>query len=329
MVDHFAQRAGDAGLLFTDATTISKQGMGWLGSPAIYTDAHTDGWRKVTEAVHAKEGRIFSQLWHLGRLTSTGFHNLQPIAPSAITAEGKHFNHLGKMVPYETPREMTADDIKRTVEEYAHAARHAKAAGFDGIEIHGANGYLLDQFLQSTSNHRTDAYGGSFENRFRIVGEVLEACKAHFPSNRISIRLAPNGVYGSMGSEDNLDSFAYYLKELNRFDLGFVHLVDGLGFGFHKKCEPFTLKEARKHYHGALIGNCGYTKDAAEAAIQVGDADMIAFGRPYIANPDLAERFAKNLPLAEAKMSVYYSFPGFPDGNGNVGYNDFKRHDAV
>jgi 2,4-dienoyl-CoA reductase-like NADH-dependent reductase (Old Yellow Enzyme family) len=329
VAEYYAQRAGDAGLIISEGALISEHAVGWAGAPCIYRPQDVEGWRKVTEAVHAKGGVIFAQLWHMGRTASSYFHNLHPIAPSAIAADGQITTYEGTKVAYEVPKEMTLDDIKRTVEEYANAARHAKAAGFDGIEIHGANGYLLDEFLQSVSNHRTDAYGGSFENRFRIVGEVLEAVKAHFPSTRVGIKLGPNGVFGSMGSEDNFEAFTYYLAELNKFDLAYVHLADGLAFGYHGKCPQLTLNEARKHYHGVLIGNCGYTKDTAEAAIQAGDADMIAFGRPYIANPDLAERFAKDVPLAEADYTTYYGFPGFPDGDATVGFTDFKRHDEA
>jgi 2,4-dienoyl-CoA reductase-like NADH-dependent reductase (Old Yellow Enzyme family) len=329
VAEYYAQRAGDAGLIITEGALISDSAVGWAGAPCIYRPEDVEGWRKVTEAVHAKGGVIFVQLWHMGRTASSYFRNLQPIAPSAIAAEGQITTYEGTKVPYEVPKEMTADDIKRTVGEYAHAASLAKEAGFDGIELHAANGYLLDEFLQSISNHRTDAYGGSFENRFRIVAEALEACKAHFPSNRIGIKLGPNGVFGSMGSEDNLDAFTYYLQELDKHGLAYVHIADGLAFGYHGKCPALTLNEARKHYHGALIGNCGYTKDAAEAAIQAGDADMIAFGRPFIANPDLAERFAKDAPLAEADYTTYYGYPDFPEGDATVGYTDFKRHDEA
>jgi N-ethylmaleimide reductase len=226
-------------------------------------------------------------------------------------------------IPYEVPRALGTEEVAGVVEEFRLAAENAKAAGFDGIEIHGANGYLIDIFLQSSSNTRTDRYGGSVENRFRIVDEILTAVSTVFPSNRIGIRFSPNGAFGSMGAADNFDSFSYYLAQLNRFNLAYVHVVDGLGFGFHNLCKPFKLADARKVYDGCIIGNCGYEKLTAEGAINTGAADLIAFGRPYIANPDLPARYLNNWPLAQSSHEIYWFYPNFPDGDPSFGYSDY------
>lgn len=325
-VEYYTQRAS-AGLLISEGTILSKNGMGWAGAAAIYAPEHVEGWKKVTASVHAANGAIFCQLWHLGRVTSTVFHGLHPVAPSAIAAHGQVTDYDGSKVPYVVPRALETAEIPTVVEEFRHAAANAKEAGFDGVEIHGANGYLLDEFLQSVSNVRTDQYGGSFENRFRIVAEIIEAIKTVYPSTRIGIRLSPNGAFNSMGSADNVEAYTFYLSELNKYNLAYVHVMDGLGFGFHKLCAPFTLADARKVYSGIIIGNVGYDKDSAEAAISSGNADMIAFGRPYISNPDLVERFANDWPLAApAGHEAYWWYDNFPDGDASKGYTDFPAY---
>jgi N-ethylmaleimide reductase len=302
---------------------MSRQAMGWAGAAAIYSPEHVEGWKSVTKAVHDANGAIFCQLWHMGRAASTVFHGLQPLAPSAIAAEGQVTDYDGSKHKYETPRAVELSEIPAILEEYRVASRNAKEAGFDGIEIHGANGYFVDTFLQSSTNTRTDAYGGSFENRFRLLGEIIDVCKENFPSGRIGVRLSPNGAFNSMGSEDNFDAFQAYLSMLNERDLAYVHVIDGLGFGFHNKCKQLKLSDARKVYDGVIIGNCGYTRDTAEGAIGTGAVDMIAFGRPYIANPDLPQRFENNWPLAEGDHTTYWSYPNFPDGDASVGYTDY------
>jgi N-ethylmaleimide reductase len=226
-------------------------------------------------------------------------------------------------VPYEVPIELDQAGIKQVIAEFKVAAENAKRAGVDCVELHGANGYLLDQFFQSSSNKRTDAYGGSFENRFRLARQVIETVGTVMDSNRIGIRLSPNGNYGAMGAEDNHEMFSYVLAELNKMNLGHVHLVDGLGFGFHKKCKAFTLPEARDLYKGSLIGNCGYTPATAEAAIQAGSCYAIAFGRPLIANPDFVERVQNGHPLANCGPSKYYRQPG---DDQSKGLSDFPRY---
>ncbi len=323
MADYYAQRA-DAGLVITEATTISKQANGWVGSPGIYTDEQGEAWKQVVDAVHAKGGAIFLQLWHCGRASHSDFHEGElPVAPSAVPIAGDGIHTpLGKK-EYETPRALSSDELPGIVVDYVAAATRAKKAGFDGIEVHSANGYLLDQFLQSRTNHRNDAYGGDVQNRFRLLREVLEAVTQVFPANRVGVRLSPNGVFNDMGSPDYRETFAYAAQELDRFGLAYLHVLDGLAFGFHELGEPVTLKELQQHFRGTLIGNCGYTRESAEAAVANGNGDLIAIGRPYISNPDLVERFRKGWPLADdADVSTWYS--GEPTA---VGYTDFPRYE--
>lgn len=318
MAEYYAQRAS-AGLIITEATTISEQANGWVQSPGVYTDAMTEGWRQVVDAVHDKGGRIFLQLWHCGRASHSSFHNGEPaVAPSAIKINEEYIHTPKGKEPHETPRALKTEEIPAIVEEYRRAAARGQAAGFDGVEIHSANGYLLDTFLQSTTNHRTDPYGGSIENRYRILDEVVRAVTEVWPANRVGVRLSPNGIYNDMGSPDFREQFTYVAEQLDRFGLAYLHVLDGLAFGFHELGAPMTLAEIRKVFSGPLIGNCGYARETAEQAVAQKHADLIAFGRPFISNPDLVERFANNWPLnPEADMSVWYS------PTGAKGYTDF------
>jgi N-ethylmaleimide reductase len=263
----------------------------------------------------------------MGRTASSCFHGLQPVSASSIAAQGQVTDFDGTKIAYEVPRALAKEDLPAVVEEYRVAAANARVAGMDGVEVHSANGYLLDQFLQTCSNTRTDEYGGSLENRFRLLREVLTAVKGEFPAGRVGVRLSPNGLYDSMGGADNLESFSYFLKELAKMELAYVHIMDGLGFGFHEKCAVFTLEHARTLYPGIIIGNCGYTRETAESAVGSGSADMIAFGRPYMGNPDLAERLINNLPFNEPALdhTMYWTYPGFPSQDPEllkVGYTD-------
>lgn len=321
MAEYYAQRA-DAGLLITEGTTISEQANGWVESPGIYTDEMADGWKQVTSAVHAKGGKIFCQLWHTGRASHSNFHGGEPaVAPSAIKSADETIHTPAGKVPTETPRALETAEIAGVVADYARATTRAKAAGFDGVEIHAANGYLIDEFLQSKTNHRTDTYGGSVENRYRFLKEIVEASVGAWTAERIGVHLAPNGAFNDMGSPDYREQFTYVASELDRFGLAYLHLVDGLAFGFHGLGEPMVLAEFRKVFHGPLMGNCGYTAETAEAAISSGAADLISFGRPYIGNPDLVERFRNGWPLAElAPMADWYA------PTGAKGYTDFPRH---
>ncbi|WP_278465511.1 alkene reductase [Gimesia maris] len=318
MAEYYAQRAA-AGLIISEATTISPQANGWNESPGIYTDEMETAWKQIPAAVHEQGGKIFLQLWHCGRASHPSFHNGEKhVAPSAIAIDAEYIHTPKGKEPHEVPRALETKELPAVVADYRQAAERAKRAGFDGIEVHSANGYLLDTFLQSKTNHRDDAYGGSVENRYRLLGEVVSAVTEVWPANRVGVRLSPNGNFNDMGSPDYREQFTYVASQLDQFGLAYLHVMDGLGFGFHELGEPMTLAEFRKVFHNPLIGNCGYTQESAEAAIAAGDADMIAFGRPFISNPDLVHRFAEGLELApEADMQDWYS------PNGAKGYTDF------
>ena len=320
MAEYYYQRSS-AGLLITEATVVSAQGNGWIDSPGIYTAEMVESWRKVTDKLKPTGTPIFLQLWHCGRASHSDFHNGElPVSASAIRLNGDSIHTpLGKK-EYETPRALTLEEIESTVNDYRQAAMNARDAGFSGVEIHGANGYLINQFLDSKTNHRTDRYGGSIENRFRFFREVMEAVLEIWPSEQVATRLSPNGVFNDMGGDDFRETFLYTAKELDKFNLGYLHIMDGLAFGFHEKGKPVTLAEFREVYRGVIMGNCGYTKEAAEERIGKGEADLIAFGRPFISNPDLPERFKNNWPLNPSEdMSMWYT-PGAP------GYTDYEPY---
>lgn len=320
MAEYYFQRAG-AGLLITEATVVSRQGIGWVDSPGIYTDEMTAGWRKVTDKVRSTGAPIFLQLWHCGRASHSDFHNgALPVSASAVKLNGDSIRTPPGKKPYETPRPLSEEEIKATVNDYRAATRQAKEAGFTGVEVHGANGYLVNQFLDSRTNLREDRYGGSVANRCRFFREVLEAVLDVWPPERVGARISPNGMFNDMGNEDFRETYLYTAEELNKFGLGYLHILDGLAFGFHGKGEPMTLQEFRPLFHGTIIGNCGYTKELAEERIAAGDADLIAFGRPFITNPDLPERFRNDWPLNPAEdMSLWYT-PG-PEG-----YTDYAPY---
>ena len=319
--DHYVQRAS-AGLIITEATSISEEGNGWVNSPGIYTEAMVEGWRSVVSRVHNAGGKMILQLWHTGRASHSDFHNGElPLSASAIKIEGDEIHTPKGKKEYEVPRAMTVADIKRTVADYKKAAINAKAAGFDGIEVHAANGYLINQFLDSRSNQRNDNYGGSLENRYRFLSEVMDAVLSVWPSEQVGVRLSPNGVFNDMGADDYRETFTFVALQLNTLKIGYLHIMDGLAFGFHERGEPMTLAEFRALFEGILIGNCGYTKEDAEKRISAGDGDMIAFGRPWITNPDLPLRLANNYPLTE------FDDPSNWYGNSVEGYNDFTTYD--
>lgn len=327
-VAYYVQRAG-AGMLISEATVISKQGMGWSGAPAIYDATHVEGWKRVTEAVHKEGGIMCCQLWHMGRVTHSDFHGLTPVSASAIAAEGRAHLYDRVQKPYQVPRALETHELEGVVEEYRHAAACAKEAGFDAIEVHSANGYLLDQFLSSASNKREDAYGGSAEARFRLLREVLAAVGTVFPMSRVGVRLSPNGSFNGMGAADNFDSFSFFIGELDKLGLMYLHIMDGLGFGYHGKAPVFRAAHARALFKGIIVGNCGYSKESAEGAINTGALDAVAFGRPFISNPDLVERFRRGWPLAPpAPYSVYYDVPGDMDDVATqaLGYSDFPAY---
>lgn len=321
MAEYYAQRSG-VGMILTEATTISPQANGWVNSPGIYTKEMVDGWKDVVRRVHAEGSRIFLQLWHMGRASHSSFHHGSlAVAPSAIAIQAEYIHTpIGKQ-PHEVPRALETQEIPGIVEEYRRAAENAKAAGFDGVEIHGANGYLIDQFLQAKTNQRTDEYGGSIANRCRFMQEVVTAVCSVFPAERVGVRISPNGMFNDMGSPDYRETFLYLAQKLDAFGLAYLHVMDGLAFGFHGLGTPMTLSEFRPLFRGKLMGNCGYSAEQAERVIEAGDADLISFGRPFISNPDLVDRWKNGWPLAaDAPVETWYT-PG-----NDKGYIDFPKY---
>ncbi len=314
--DYYAQRAS-AGLIITEASQVSPQGIGYMDTPGIHSAEQVAGWKRVTDAVHAQGGRIFIQLWHVGRVSHPSFQpgHASPVAPSAISPGGQVYTPQG-MQDYVTPRALELKELPGIVHDYAHAARNALAAGFDGVEIHGANGYLLDQFLRDGSNQRTDLYGGSIENRARLMIEATEAvCEACDP-NRVGIRLSPLQPVHGMRDSNPEATFSYVVEKLNRFGLAYLHIAE-MGRDKPGAAGPaFDLMKLRKIWKGVYMANCGYTRDSGNTAVGSGYADMVAYGVPFIANPDLVARFAKNAPLASAHQSSFY-------GGGAKGYTDY------
>jgi N-ethylmaleimide reductase len=260
-------------------------------------------------------------MWHCGRASHSDFHNGElPVSASAVKLNGDQIHTPFGKKDYEVPRPLTVDDIASTVNDYRTAATNAREAGFSGIEVHSANGYLLNQFLDSKTNLRDDEYGGSIENKYRFLSEVLAAVLEVWPSERVGVRLSPNGVFNDMGSEDFRETYLYVIKQLKKLNLAYVHIMDGLAFGFHEKGEAMTLAEFREHYDGTIIGNCGYTKEDAQQRIAEGNADIAAIGRPYITNPDLVERWQNDWPIAPSEdMSLWYT-------EGAEGYTDYPPY---
>lgn len=319
MAEYYRQRAS-AGLIVTEGTFVSNQAIGWLNAPGIYSDEQAEGWKGVVDALHEVGTPIFLQLWHCGRASHRSFHERgdPPVAPSAIRLSADARTPEGKR-PFDPPRALKTDEIPAIVEDYVRAAERARSAGFDGVEIHAANGYLIDEFLQSKTNHRTDRYGGSLENRYRFLDEIVRSVVGVFP-HRTGVHLSPNGDFNDMGSPDFRETFLYAGAQLDRYPLAYLHVVDGLGFGFHGLGEPVTLAEFRKVFSGPLVGNGGYTRRKAESEIKEGHADMVSFGRPFISNPDLVERFLNDWPLnPSADPGIWYS-------SGPEGYIDFPRY---
>lgn len=315
MAEYYRQRA-DAGLIVTEATPVSARAIGWVGAPGMYVDQHVAGWRKVTDAVHAAGGRILLQLWHMGRVSHPDFLGGElPIAPSAVAAKGDTHTPKGKR-DYVTPRAMTVEEIAQTVRDYARAAGSAKAAGFDGVEIHGANGYLIDQFLRDGSNRRTDAYGGSAENRTRFLLEVAAAVAAAWSADRVGVRLSPTGIYNDMSDSNPLGTFSLAARKLNALKLAYLHVAEPLPGSMMHVPVPPVAPGLRKEFTGAMILNGGYTAESATAAIRDRAADAIAFGVPFLANPDLVRRFRERAPLNRPDFATLYS-------PGAKGYTDY------
>ncbi len=313
---YYAQRAS-GGLIITEATQVNKMGKGYLDTPGIHTADQAAEWKGITDAVHAEDGKIVLQLWHVGRISHTSLlpEGRQPLAPSAIRAKAQTFAAEG-MVDVSEPVEMTVDQIAETVQDYKRAALHAKEAGFDGVEIHAANGYLINQFLDDSTNLRDDAYGGSIENRMRFLKEVTEAVLEVFPAGKIGVRLSPTGSFNDMGDSDPKAHFGAVVEMLNGFGLAYLHMVERFpGIGSSEE-EQDTLKSIRAKWGGFYIANGDYSRDEAIESVESGYAGAIAFGRDYIANPDLYERLKQDAELNDPIQETFY-------GGDETGYTDY------
>ncbi len=319
MRDYYANRAS-AGLIITEATGISRQGLGWYGAPGIWTQAQQDAWTQFVAAVHANGGKIALQLWHMGRASHPDFNDgALPVAASALGLSGHTYTQNGKQ-DYVTPRALEADEIPGIIADYARAAVAARAVGFDAVEIHAANGYLIDNFLRDSSNKRDDAYGGSIENRARLLGEVTAAVVDAIGADRTGVRLSPLNPFNDMSDSDPRATFTYATTLLNTFGLAFLHILESLPGGLmHVPDESVKGGPVHPHlrplFNGPFILNGGYDKTSSQAALDSGAADAIAIGVPFIANPDLLARYAGNLPLAESSMQTWYM-------GGDNGYVD-------
>lgn len=313
--EYYVQRAS-ASLLITEATQVSQQGVGYIGTPGIYSEEQIAGWSAVTKAVHDAGGRIFAQLWHVGRISHTSLQpgGQAPVAPSAIAAKGSTYTPEG-LQPFSTPRALDTSEIAGVVQQFVEGAKNAKRAGFDGIQLHGANGYLIDQFLRDGSNQRTDAYGGSVQNRARFLLEVTEAVLGVWGGDRVSVRLSPTAAFNDMADSNPLATFSYAARELSALQVGWLHVVEPLSKPAVPASERIT-PALRKVFAQALIANGGYTLETANRAIATGEADLVSFGALFLANPDLPKRFAKNAALNTPDPSTYY-------GGDAKGYTDY------
>ena len=308
MARHYAQRAG-FGLILSEATAVTPQGVGYADTPGLWSEAQVEGWRGVTEAVHAAGGRIVAQLWHVGRISDPVFlEGGLPVAPSAVAPAGE-VSLVRPKRPYVTPRALALDELPGIVAAYRQGAENARRAGFDGVEIHAANGYLIDQFLQDRSNQRTDAYGGPIENRMRLLLEIVDAAIEVWGAGRVGVHLAPRGDAHDMGDSDPQALFTQVARELGRRGVAFLCLREHLGAGR-------LLPVIREAFGGAVIANEGLDPDSAEALLGRGEAEAVAFGRLAIANPDLVERIRQGAALNRPDPSTFY-------GGGEAGYTDY------
>ena len=311
--EYYAQRAS-AALIISEATQISPQGKGYAMTPGIHSDEQIAGWKKITDEVHEKGGHMFLQLWHVGRVSHSSLQldGGLPVAPSAIAPEGQAFTYEG-MLDFETPRALETEELPGIVEQYRQAAKNAKQAGFDGVEIHAANGYLLEQFLKNGTNKRTDEYGGTIENRVRLVIEVVQAVCEVWDSGHVGIRLSPTGTFNTMSDSDPQALYQYLVEQLNVFNLAYIHVVERFA-----DSDPgdFDFQALRQTFNGAYIGNGGYTAELAEQSLAANNSDFIAFGVPFIANPDLPKRFEQGAELNEVDPDTFY-------GGDAKGYTDY------
>jgi N-ethylmaleimide reductase len=320
---YYGQRASRGGLIVTEATDVSAQARGYPGAPGVYSDEQAAGWRLVTEAVHAKGGLIVLQIWHTGRVSHSSMQpgGDVPVAPSAIALPGDHMDAAGKPVPSETPRALRLEDIPGIVEQFRQAAANAKAAGFDGVEVHGANGYLLDQFLQDGTNRREDRYGGSFENRALLLLEVVEAAAGVLGAGRVGVRLSPWGSFNGMADSDTGALFDHVTAALGTRGLAYLHLVEPRAdqesdVNALDPDAPSASTRFRPRFGGSVIAAGGFTPESAAEAVARGEADAVAFGRLFIANPDLPERVRVGAPLNRYDRATFY-------GGDARGYTDY------
>ncbi len=320
--EYYAQRA-DAGLIIAEATGISQEGLGWPAAPGVWSDAQVEAWKPVTDAVHEAGGRIVLQLWHMGRLVHPDFlGGAKPVSSSVTTAPGDAHTANGKQ-PYQEARALRLDEIPRVIGDYVHAARNAVAAGFDGVQLHGANGYLIDQFLRDNSNFRDDVYGGSIENRIRLLTEVTQALADTVGAGRTSVRLSPNGETQGADDSNPVALFTAAAAALQKIGIGFLELREIKAFGLFGTTDvPRVSPDIRKVFTNPLVLNQEYTLASAQADMASGLADAISFGRPYISNPDLVARLHADAELAPDNYKTWYS-------NGAEGYTDYPALQGV
>lgn len=313
MVTYYRQRAS-AGLIVTESTPVSPEGIGYPFTPGIYTDAQRASWLRVTDSVRSAGGHIFAQLQHCGRISHPSLlpNNTTPVAPSALRPAGQAVTYTG-MQDFATPRALDTNEIPGIVEQFQHGAEMAKRAGFDGVEVHGANGYIIDQFLRDGSNRRTDVYGGSAQNRMRLLNEVLDAVCAVWPSRRVGVRLTPENSFNSMLDSDPQAHFGYFVERLRPRGLAYIHVLEG---DMMIKTSALDYRILRSKFAGPYIANNGYDLVRAQTAVRSSVVDLVAFGIPFLANPDLVRRYRENLPLNEADPSTFY-------GGGETGYTDY------
>jgi N-ethylmaleimide reductase len=298
---YYAQRAS-AGLIITEATQVSPQGVGYIRTPGIHSAEQVVGWSRITDAVHRADGKIFLQLWHVGRISHPDFQGgALPVAPSAIAAQGQVFTAKGPQ-QMATPRALALAELPGIVEQFRRGAENAKSAGFDGVELHGANGYLLDQFTRDGSNTRTDDYGGAVENRARLPLEVTKAVIDVWGADRVGYRVSPNGVFNSMSDSNPIETFSYLAEQLNKLGIVYLHVVDPVADGA-KRISPVL----RRKFDRSYIVNGGFDLDSANAAIRSGEADLVAFGTRFLANPDLPQRYRIEVPLNVADQATFYA----------------------
>lgn len=315
MAEYYRQRAS-AGLIIAEATQVSPQGQGYVSTPGIHSEEQKEGWKKITQAVHAAGGRIFLQLWHVGRISHVAFQpgGRAPLAPSAIRADAKAFVN-GKFEPVSEPRAIETAEVAEIVKQYADGARRAMEAGFDGVEVHGANGYLVDQFLRDRTNQRTDQYGGSIENRLRFMLEVVEAVATVAGKQRTGIRLSPVTSFGDISDSDPQALFNRAVETLEQIGIAYIHVIEG-ETGNREKSKEFDYAQLRRRFSGTYMANNGYDLKMAAAALESRRADLICLGRPFISNPDLVERFRRGAPLNQLDPKTLY-------GGGAQGYTDY------